>query len=100
MTLGKCLTPCGLVTVFIQPIGYLLEVFTINLVLGLDDLVKFRLVRGIRRHPQVCGSKLNGHCQVFCPSWGIFVGIKILRERKYSYGGISNYSIQIKKAVF
>lgn len=44
MTLGKCLTPCGLVTVFIQPIGYLLEVFTINLVFGFDDLVQFSLM--------------------------------------------------------
>ncbi len=44
MTLSKCLTPRGLITVFIQPIGYLLEVLTIDLVLGLDYSVQFRLM--------------------------------------------------------
>jgi len=45
MTLGEYFTPRGRVPMVIQPITYLLEVLTPNLVLGIDELVQFSFVR-------------------------------------------------------
>ena len=43
MTLGKCLTPCGLETMVIKPIRYLLEILTLNLMLRPYQVEQFGL---------------------------------------------------------
>jgi len=44
MTLGENLTTGGFVTMVVQPITYLFEVLTINLVLGFNQMEQFGLM--------------------------------------------------------